>query len=85
MDKNAILLIRNSKEFEDDIWQYGVSCAPNFNNNQWKSVIESFAESLQNIYHCIDNGEEVDDSNLYVLGDVINLFQSIDVIRESNI
>ena len=85
MDKNAYLSIRNSRKFESDIWQYGVGDAPNFNEGQWKSVINNFAETLQSIYNDISDGKEVDESDLYVLGDVVNMLFSIDVIKESNV
>lgn len=78
--RNATLVIHNGKEFENDIWQTN----DNFNQIQWAVAVGDMAVILQSIYDKInecDNGL-VTDAELYVLGDVINMLDSIDVTLE---
>ena len=81
MNKNAILLIKNSDGFEDDIWDLS---GDNFSPNEWKSAIENFTDNAQIIYDwigTIDNDDVIGGVgfDLYVLGDLINMLRSIDV------
>ena len=81
MNKNAVLLIKNSDGFEDDIWQIS---GDNFRPNEWVTAIKNFADNAQIIYDWIDDLDNDDDVggvgfDLYVLGDLINMLRSIDV------
>ena len=49
---------------------------------EWKIAVDSFANNLQDIYDWLNENEDCGfdmPDKLYVLGDVINLFKSIDV------
>ena len=76
MKANATLVVNNAKKFSDDIWQYDAD----FTEEQWKEAIENFADNLQDIYNWLTCNEDFDmDDKLYILGDVINMLNSIDV------
>lgn len=78
---NGTLIINNSEKFSDDIWQID----GDFTEKEWKEIISNFASNLQDIYNWLsDNdgcGFDMVDK-LYVLGDVINMFNSIDVKKQ---
>lgn len=80
--RNATLVIHNGKEFENDIWQTN----DNFNQIQWAVAVDDMADILQDIYNKIDNLQSktdlITDAELYVLGDAINMLDSIDVTLE---
>lgn len=78
--RNATLVIHNGKEFENDIWQTN----DNFNQIQWAVAVDDMADILQDIYNKINKSEMdlVTDAELYVLGDAINMLDSIDVTLE---
>lgn len=77
--KNATLIVNNSEKFSDDIWQY----KSDFTETQWKESIDNFADNLQDIYNWLTCNEEFDmDDKLYILGDVINMLNSIDVRKK---
>ena len=75
MNKNAILSIRNNKEFMNDIWQMKGS---GFTQEQWEITIKSFSDTLKALYDFVDDGLPPG-IDLYILGDVINMLDSIDV------
>lgn len=76
MTKNGTLIINNAEEFCNNIWQYKNV----FTEEQWKEIINSFASNLQDIYNWLTCNEEFDmEDKLYVLGDTINMLNSIDV------
>lgn len=78
---NGTLIINDSEKFSNDIWQ----SEDNFTEEEWKEAIDSFASNLQDIYDWIceneDCGFDMPD-RLYVLGDVINMLNSIDVKKQ---
>ena len=75
--KNAKLVIKDSKKFSDDIWQY----ENDFDSEQWKMAIDNFADNLQDIYDWLEESELFDDVDFpfaqYVLGDTINMLRNI--------
>lgn len=74
---NATLVINDANEFEEDILQQ----VQDFTENEWKEYIKSLAQNLQDLYNDLLKTEEYGGgtAELYVLGDVINMFQAIDV------
>jgi len=82
--KNATLVVTNSTQFCNDIWQYENE---DFKIKEWKASIKGFAEVVQAAYDFLDqelydedgNEMEFDDDVLYQLGDVANMLRSIDV------
>lgn len=74
--KNATLLIRNNAGLEQDIWQEGNN---DFTSDQWQEAIDNFADTLQKIYYAGDYQLDIEDADLYILGDTINLLRAIDI------
>ena len=81
---NATLVVNNNKGFVEDIWQ----CESEFTRNQWKEVIDGFADILSRIYDILEDEDiaerafeqyDFTDSELYELGDTINMLKNIDV------
>lgn len=76
---NGTLIVNDSEKFSNDIWQN----EDNFTEEEWKEAIDSFASNLQDIYDWIDENDDFDmPDRLYVLGDVINMLNSIDVKKQ---
>lgn len=82
--KNATLVVTNSEQFCNDIWQYENE---DFKIKEWKASIKGFAEVVQAAYDFLDqelydedgNEMEFGDDVLYQLGDVANMLRSIDI------
>ena len=76
----AILKIQDTKEFDQQVWQYETG----FTNEQYQKAIDNFAEVAQRIYDAIGQCEEidVDTTDLYQLGDLINMLSNIKVESE---
>jgi hypothetical protein len=74
---NAKLVIKNSPLFMDDIWQYQDEGK---DKEWWEKAKDGFVETLQSIYD--ECGEHIPDDKLYVLGDVINMLDNIEVEME---
>ena len=74
--KNATLVIKDNAGLEKDIWTEGNN---NFTKDQWQEAIDNFADTLQKIYYAGDYQLEIEDADLYILGDVINLLKAIDI------
>ena len=76
--KNGTLIVNNSNGLSNDIWQ----TSDDFTDKEWKEAIDSFSSNLQDIYDWICDNEDCGfdmPDRLYVLGDVINMLNSIDV------
>ena len=72
---NGTLIINNSKKFANDIWQ----ADSHFTEEEWGKAINYFARNLQDIYDWLDNEDFDMQDKLYILGDVINMLNSIDI------
>lgn len=81
---NAVLNIQNTKRFAYDIWQYEAR----WEDKQWKEAMVSFAETITHAKEVLEKlaenevQDEFLDDELYILGDAINFFNSIDVKTE---
>ena len=75
--KNAKLVIKNNNGFSNDIWQTD-SC---FTTDEWKEAIENFSDVVHHAREVLGEVELEDfaQDEVYVLGDVANFFDSIDV------
>lgn len=79
---NAVLNIIDSSEFSRDIWQDDVY----FTDEQWKESMKQFRDTVQHAKILLDRLQEEEkqmefmDDEIYILGDVINFFDSIDVL-----
>lgn len=76
--KNGTLLINHNAKFQEDIWQTN----EDWEMVDWNKSIRYQADVLQNLYDELSETEEYSGGceELYVLGDVINMLNSIDVI-----
>lgn len=80
---NAVLTIHDSEGFSDDIWQL----KSDFDENQWKSIINDFANLVQDVYDFLDSELYDEEGNnvsypadkWYQLGDLANMLNSIGV------
>lgn len=81
--KNATLVINNPEGFADDIWQYDDPA--DWDEKTWGESIESLTENAQMIYEYLydteidDDDCPITDSEIYILGDLINMLRSIEV------
>lgn len=74
---NATLVINDANGFEEDILQQ----VQDFTKKEWKIYPKALAQNLQDLYNNLLKTEEFGGgtTELYVLGDVINLLKAIDV------
>lgn len=79
--KNATLIINNPEGFADDIWQY----KNDWVESTWQIAIECLADNAQEIYDFLCETEEFGAgcTELYMLGDLINMLRSIEVKKEN--
>ena len=73
---NATLVINDNVGLEKDVWQEGDN---SFTAEQWQEAINNFADTMQKIYYAADYQLDIEDGDLYILGDAINLLRSIDI------
>lgn len=66
-------IVINPEKFDDMVWQTKTG----FNQESYKNWLKSAVAVLQNIYGDIDG--LIEDTKLYILGDVINLLDCADV------
>jgi len=76
---SATLKIKNSEELGKEVWQ--MDGCKDWDAGKWAQAIENFADTLQKIYYSADRYYErdIDDYDLYILGDTINLLRAIDI------
>ncbi len=73
--KKAGILVINPKRFDEAVWQSNT----NFNQRSYNSWLQTASTSLQRIYNMLENNEDVNTSDLYILGDVINILDNIEI------
>lgn len=72
--KNATLVISNPEGLEQDVWTEN----SNFSEEQWKSAIAYLVFEGQELYDRLSE-ETGGTSQVYALGDMLNLLRSIDI------
>jgi len=74
---NGTLLVNNSNGLANDIWQYNGE----FEKEDWEKSLVTFRNAVADAKLYIEELEdgEFGDDRLYILGDIINLFDSINV------
>ena len=77
---NATLVINDSEKFQEDIWK----THEDWNEEKWKTSLKYQAETLQKLYEELSSTEEYCGGceELYALGDVINMLNSIGVKKK---
>lgn len=72
---NGTLIINNSKKFTYDIFQQ--EC--DFTEKEWEELIKYYVEVLGDVYSWFEEHYGESEFDLYTLGDIINMLDSIDV------
>ena len=74
MEKAGILTI-DLKHFDEAVWQNNTD----FNQQSYNSWLQTASTSLQRIYNLLEDNDDVNTSDLYILGDVINILDNIEI------
>lgn len=74
MEKVGILVI-DAERFDKTVW----NDRTDFNQAGYNAWLKSVSCSLQELYEILDNNASVDQAQLYDLGDVINMLESIKI------
>lgn len=74
MEKAGILTIA-PKHFDEAVWQNNTD----FNQQSYNSWLQTASTSLQRIYNMLEGNDDVNTSDLYILGDVINILDNIEI------
>lgn len=73
----AKLLIEPDK-FDMAVW----NTQSDFSTNEYNSWLRTASGTLQRIYDVLADGEIIDSSDLYLLGDVINILDTIKIAKQ---
>lgn len=74
MEKAGILII-DPKRFDSEVWQSETE----FTQKKYNTWLKGASRTLQDIYDVIDGSDEVSPDQLYILGDVINMLNNIQI------
>lgn len=74
MEKVGILII-DAERFDKVVW----NDKTDFNQAGYNAWLKSVSCSIQELYDILDNHASVDPAQLYDLGDVINMLESIKI------
>lgn len=74
MGKAGILII-DPKRFDSEVWQSETE----FTQKKYNTWLKGASRTLQDIYDVIDGSDEVSPDQLYILGDVINMLNNIQI------
>ena len=74
MEQSRILII-DPKRFDSAVWQDETR----FTQKNYNAWIKGASRTLQDIYDAIDGSDEVSPDQLYILGDVINMLNNIQI------
>lgn len=77
--KQPGILIIDPKRFDSAVWKYETGFIQK-NYNTW---LKSASRTLQDIYDAIDGSDDVSQEQLYLLGDVINMLNAIEIKKKS--
>lgn len=75
----ATLIIKDKKEFDQQVWQLDAEWDTNEQYNDW---MKRASDALQRIYNAIEDVEEIDSDDFYTMGDVINMLNNVNVDAE---
>lgn len=74
MEQPGILII-DPKRFDSAVWQNETG----FTQKNYNAWLKGASCTLQDIYDAIDGSDEVSPDQLYILGDVINMLNNIQI------
>ena len=78
MEKAGILTI-DPKRFDSEVWQSETG----FTQKNYNSWLEGASRTLQGIYDVLDGSDDVNPDQLYILGDVINMLNAIEIKKQT--
>lgn len=78
MEKAGILTI-DPKRFDFEVWQSETG----FTQKNYNTWLEDASHTLQNIYDVLDGSGDVSPDQLYILGDVINMLNAIEIKKQT--
>ena len=78
MEKAGILTI-DPKRFDSEVWQSETG----FTQKNYNTWLEDASHTLQNIYDVLDGSGDVSPDQLYILGDVINMLNAIEIKKQT--
>lgn len=78
MEKAGILTI-DPKRFDSEVWQSETG----FTQKNYNTWLEGASRTLQDIYDVLDGSGDVSPDQLYILGDVINMLNAIEIKKQT--
>lgn len=78
MEQSGILII-DPKRFDFAVWQDKTG----FTQKNYNAWLKGASRNLQDIYDAIDGSDDVSPEQLYLLGDVINMLNAIEIKKKS--
>lgn len=78
MGKAGILII-DPKRFDSEVWQSETE----FTQKNYNTWLKDASRTLQDIYDVLDESDDVSPDQLYILGDVINMLNAIEIKKQN--
>ena len=78
MEKAGILTI-DPKRFDSEVWQSETE----FTQKNYNTWLKGASRTLQDIYDVLDESDDVSPDQLYILGDVINMLNAIEIKKQT--
>lgn len=78
MEKAGILII-DPKRFDSEVWQNETE----FTQKNYNTWLKGASRTLQDIYDVLDESDDVSPDQLYILGDVINMLNAIEIKKQN--
>ena len=78
MGKAGILII-DPKRFDSEVWQSETE----FTQKNYNTWLKGASRTLQDIYDVLDESDNVSPDQLYILGDVINMLNAIEIKKQN--
>ena len=78
MGKAGILII-DPKRFDSEVWQSETE----FTQKNYNTWLKDASRTLQDIYDVLDESDDVSPDQLYILGDVINMLNAIEIKKQT--
>lgn len=78
MGKAGILII-DPKRFDSEVWQSETE----FTQKNYNTWLKGASCTLQDIYDVLDESVDVSPDQLYILGDVINMLNAIEIKKQN--
>ena len=78
MEKAGILII-DPKRFDSEVWQSETG----FSQKNYNTWLENASRTLQGIYDVLDGSGGVSPDQLYILGDIINMLNAIEIKKQT--